>query len=135
MLTFKIAWSYTKKYFWLITLVIGFILGLVLMIVARRPMDADWQKRIDELQKKHLEEVERIRMEQEKKSLELIKKYEATLSDIERQYAAKQKKLEEEKRKEIEDIIVQYGNDPVKVTQELAGLLPGIEVKLPEDFQ
>lgn len=135
MISLKIAWVYTKKYFFLVTLVLGFILGIVLMLVSGKTSNSDWQKRIDDLQKKHLEEIDAIRIEEEKKKKQLIDKYESTMKDIERQYDEKQKKLEDDKKKEIQDIIAQYGKDPIKVSQELADLLPGIDVKLPEDFQ
>ena len=131
----KITWAYLTKYFFLVTLVVGFGIGILLMFVSGKSSAADWQKKIDDLQKKHEEEVNQIRAEEEKKNKELIDHYEKTMQDIQRQYDEKQKQLEDDKKQEIQDIIVQYGKDPVKVSQELSDLLPGIDVKLPEDFQ
>ena len=135
MTTVKIVWSYVKKYSFLITLVLGFIFGIVLMFVTGKSSSVDWQKKIDDIEKQHEKEIQDIRAEEEKKNQELIKQYEATIQDIQKQYAEKQQELEEDKKKEIEDIIVEYGNDPAKVSQELADLLPGIDVKLPGDLQ
>lgn len=135
MLTIKVVWALLKKYFFMVTLVSGFVLGIVLMVILGKPPTVDWQKKIDDLNKKHIEEIERIRAEESRKVQELVKKYELTMKDIERQYVEKQQALEESKKKEIEDLIVQYGNDPKKVTAELANALPGIVVKMPEEFE
>lgn len=135
MLTIKVVWALLKKYFFMITLILGFVLGIILMLVAGKQPSIDWQKRMDDLNKKHVEEIERIRAEESRKVQELVKKYELTMKDIERQYVEKQQALEESKKQEIEDLIVQYGNDPKKVTAELANALPGIVVKMPEEFE
>lgn len=133
MLTLKLFWTYVKKYWGFATLVLGFIVGILVMFWTGRS-GTDWQQKIDELQNRHLKEIDQIRADEEKKNQELVKKYEQTMNDIQRQYDEKQKVLEEDKKREIEQIIKQYGKDPVQVTQQLSDLLPGVEVKMPEEF-
>ena len=67
MVGLKLTWVYFKKYFFMVTLIVGFIIGIALMFVSGRSSAADWQKKLDDLQKKHLEEIDIIRAEEQKK--------------------------------------------------------------------
>lgn len=125
------VWLYIKKY-WQIILVIT--LGIIGLIVFKIDHDRLLQQIMD-IQKNHDEEIEKInaaRDEEKRQHAANVKRLQDAMDTIQRQYDEAKRVLEEEKKKQIKDIVTQYGNDPVGLSEKLSEVT-GFKVILPED--
>lgn len=136
----RALWEAIKKYWGLLTLAVGFVGGVVLVLFAKSDKrddetDVDWEEQRRKLDEEHLREIDELRKEEAEKQKNVIAKYDATIAEIQRQYDERQAELDAERKAEIERIIREYGEDPQRVADELASLLPGVTVKKIEDFE
>ena len=115
---FKKAWVWLKHN-WKVPLII--LYTLVLWLLFRRKDAAflvleernkSYQKQIEVINQNHKEELE--------KRNRVIEKYNDLVSQLEDQYAADNKELDEAKKKEIKDIVEKHHDDPDALARMLA---------------
>lgn len=125
----KIAWAFVKKYAW----VFFAVLAGVLAIVVFRRSPGDIADQINEINKRHEEEIRRIREADDlrlREREENQRKLEETLKQLDERYRRAIADLDSQKRQEIDRILQQHGNDPDALAKELADAL-GLQVQRP----
>jgi len=108
-----------RTYWQLIFIVLGSIAGFFLF----RKQEVGFNDTVNKLLKNHSEEIDKInkiREEEKQQHLENEKKLKETLDVIQTQYDIAKKELDDKKKKQIEEIVKQYGNDPVKLAKQLS---------------
>lgn len=114
-----VFWSYVKKYAWIFFAAVAFVFGYMLF---KRSNVVDLADQIENIRRRHEEELSAIRAaneEQTRQRIENEKKLQQALSLLDESYKAKLRDIDTEKRKEIDKILVESGDNP----QELAELL------------
>jgi hydroxylamine reductase (hybrid-cluster protein) len=114
-----VLWSYVKKYAWIAFAILAFVFGYMLF---KRSSVTDLAEQLDNIRRRHEEELSAIRAaneEQTRQRIENEKKLQQALSLLDESYKAKLRDIDSDKRKEIENILRESGDDP----QELAELL------------
>lgn len=125
------AWAWVKKHWRLLVLFLAVLVGAVLL----RKRAALWIEGIRQINTAHEEELEAIdRARQEERRLreESDARLKATLAQVEEEYAAQHRELGSRKRKEIEKILKEDGDDPLRLAERLAEAT-GLRVVLPEE--
>ena len=126
------GFAYVKKYWLAIVAVAGFVL---FEIWKSDRSSSDLTKTLDDLNKKHQQELDQIQqardVESKKHDLD-VQKMEAQLATIEKQYEDAQRQLDDTKRAEIKQIIQETQNDPVALAKKLSDVT-GFQVVMPED--
>lgn len=120
-----------KKYWQLVLLIAGTIASIV-FFKARENSFSDELKKIDDVHKKELQDIEAAREEERRKNAEAEKRLSEALAAVQQQYDAAKQDLDEKKRKEIEDIVKQYAGDPEELARQLSAAT-GFSVVLPSD--
>jgi hypothetical protein len=121
---FKNSWGY-------LVAGIGVVFGLAFF---RKKVD-HYENIVQKLQDSHqkeLDEIKKAREEERKKYEENERKYQERMAAIEKEYETAKKELDEKKRKEVEDIVKKYGNQPDKLAQRLAEVT-GFKIIMPQD--
>jgi len=112
-------WAYVKKYWQLCTVIVGAVIGLLLM----RRQDSSFNDQLKVIQDAHSEEIKNIqnaRVEEQRQSAENEKKLKSTLAEIQTQYDAAEKTLDNDKKKEIEQIVKQCSDNPDELAKRLS---------------
>ena len=121
----KKAWAWCKKYW---QLLLGAAIPVVIWILSRNSdhldevlerVRGDHEKELDIINRSHEEEI-RAREE-------AVKRYQETLSEVERKYAEAEVQLDAKKKKQIEKILRDHANDPEEITRRIANLT-GFEI-------
>lgn len=123
--------NFFKKFWTYLVAGLGVALGVVLF---KKKVDS-YENIVQKLQESHqkeLDEIEAARKEERKKYEENEKKYQERMAVIEKEYTDAKKELDEKKRKEVEGIVRNYGNQPDKLAQRLAEVT-GFKIIMPED--
>lgn len=126
---FKKLWVSIKTYWQLILLVAG---GVVSYVMFRRQENLFTQN-INNLLESHKEQIEKInaiREEERKQRVENERKLRDALDAVQVQYDLAKKDLDNKKKKEIEDIVKQYGSDPVELAKQLSAVT-GFSIIMP----
>jgi hypothetical protein len=126
---FKKLWVSIKTYWQLILLIAG---GVVSYVMFRRQENLFTQN-INNLLESHKEQIEKInviREEERKQRAENERKLREALDTVQAQYDIAKKDLDNKKKKEIEDIVKQYGNDPVELAKQLSAVT-GFSIIMP----
>jgi hypothetical protein len=123
-LWFKKAWAWCKKYW---QLLVGIAIPVVVWVVTRRSPDLG--KVIERVRADHKKEVDTLNTAH---SLEMFKRgeglrrYEATLAEIERKYSEENVALDHTKKEEMKKLIKEHADDPDadpdEITRKLAEL-------------
>lgn len=119
MLALKIVWSYVKKYWGFLAIIIGGIVGYIFL----RKKDVAFVedlKRINDVHAQELKKIQDARAEEQRLNAENQAKLEQTLETIKKQYEQQNKALDDKKKKEIEDIVKEHGSDPDALAKKLA---------------
>jgi len=129
VLTLKIVWAFIKKYWGIIALVVGAIIGILFF----RQRQTSFGEQLKQIQDNHSAEIAAIK----KAKNEEIAKHKANeaqlqklLKSIEKQYVAQQQQLDAKKRAEVVQIVKKYGDDPVALANRLSEST-GFKVILP----
>lgn len=125
----KIAYEYIKKYAWLFFAIVAGILAIV--VFRRTPTDLAEQ--IDAINKRHAEEIRKIREAEElrfREREENQKQLEDTLKQLDDRYKRAIVDLDAQKRAEVDRILKEHGDDPDALAAELAEVL-GLQVQKP----
>lgn len=116
LLTF---WAYVKKYWSYAALVLAIIFGYLLF--HKEQLDfADELKKIQDAHDAEIKKIQDARAAEEKQHEENEKKLQLALDAVQRQYDSAKKDLDDKKKKEIEDLVKQYGDDPTALAQKLS---------------
>ena len=126
---FKKLWVSIKTYWQLILLVAGGVVGYVMF----RRQENLFTQNINNLLESHKEQIEKInaiREEERKQRAENERKLREALDTVQAQYDLAKKDLDNKKKKEIEDIVKQYGSDPVELAKQLSAVT-GFSIIMP----
>lgn len=130
MTSLKILWSFVKKYWSYFALALGMIVGFLLL----RNQGAGFADKLKEIQTAHDEELRKINAarEQERKEHEAnLKRLEQSLKAVQEQYDAAKKDLDSKKKKEIEELVRLYKDDPETLAKKLSEAT-GFVIVLPD---
>jgi uncharacterized protein HemX len=124
------AWAYIQKYWQIIFAVVAAVVGYFLY----RKGQVDFATQLQEIQHQHDDELQRIesaRQEERKTHEADVKQLEATMVAVQKQYDTAKRILEDQKKAEIKEIVTQYSDDPVVLSQKLSEVT-GFKIILPE---
>ena len=125
----KIAWEYVKKYAWIVFAVVAGVLAMILL----RKGPTDMADQIEAINKRHAEEIARIRAAEEtrlQEHEENQKRLEEALKVLDGRYRDAIAGLDTEKKAEVDRILKEHGDDPDALAEELAAAL-GLQVQKP----
>ena len=123
-----VAWSYAKRYAWLAFAVLSAVLAYVLL---RRPDPGDLAKQLEEVNRLHDEELKRIQdaqAEHDRQRDEDQRKLEDALAKLDESHRQAIAALDDEKRKQVEQLLKEHGDDPAALADLLAKEL-GLQVR------
>ena len=121
----KRVWAWCKKNW---KLFLGMAIPLVLYYIARKPFDS--KKIIERINEDHEKEVNAINEARDKEIAgrdRAMRTYLDAIRQIEKEYESSSKKLDDEKKQVIKDLIRQNEDDPEYITSEIAKLT-GIKI-------
>ena len=116
---FSKIWAFIKKHWQLILLVIIVIAGAY----AYRRREVDFIDDYRKIQDAHAQEIRKIQaaQDEERHRLEENQKHlQAALDAVKKQYDEAQKELDDRKKKEVDQIVHDYGNNPDELAKKLA---------------
>jgi len=127
LLTLRKCWAWTKKNW---QLFVGMAVPVVLFLITRRPPNLskvlertreDYEKELEALERAHQKEIE-LRDQAQKRAIEVMLK-------VEESYRAEQKDLNDQKRKEIENLLKsdQSADEITKRLSEITGFKIHVE--------
>jgi len=123
----QVAWTYAKKYAWIVFAVIAGVLGMILFVKS----PTDMADQIDAINKRHADEIARIRAADDAQ----LKEHEANqrrledaLKMLDDRYRVALSKLDVEKQAEVDRVLKEHEGDPAGLAAELAAVL-GLQVQ------
>lgn len=122
-------WLVLKKYWQLIALVVGAVVGLVLL----RSKDVSFAEDVKKIVDAHNDEIKKIddaRAEEERQQQENLKRMQDALNAVQQQYDAAKQQLDSKKKQEIEQMVHDYKDDPAALAQKLSDTT-GFRIILP----
>ena len=123
----KVAWLFVKKYAWLFFAVLAGVLAIILF----RRSPTDLADQIDAINKRHAEEIRKIREAEElrlREREENEKRLQDALKQLDERYKRAISDLDAQKRAEVDRILREHGDDPDALAEELANAL-GLQVQ------
>ena len=129
MLVLKTIWAFVKKYWALIALVVAAIL-MTAMGLGTKLDFASKLKAIQDAHDAELKKIDDARAEEQHKNDENLKQLQDALTAVQKQYDTQRQQLDEKKKAEIEQIVKDYGDDPVLLAKKLSEAT-GFEVIMP----
>lgn len=130
MLALATAWSFVKKYWSYFALVALIVAAYVLF----RENKVDFTEEMKKIQDAHDEELRKIQeaRDAERKQHEAnVKQLQDALNVVQKQYDEAMRDLDSKKKKEIESLVKQYGNDPGTLAKKLSEAT-GFVIVMPE---
>lgn len=127
---FLTLWTYVKKYWQIIILVAGIIVGTIMFT----RQDKSYAERLKELQDSHDREILDIataRAEEQRQHAENEKKLQDALKTVQAHYDDEKREFDAKKKEEIEDIVKRFSNDPNELAKQLSAAT-GFRIVLPE---
>jgi divalent metal cation (Fe/Co/Zn/Cd) transporter len=123
-------WAFVKKYWQVLLLILGVVISV---IVFKKADDSfiDKLKKIQDAHDKEIKKIEEARVQEKREHEANLKKLQDTLGVIQKQYDNAKKDLDASKKKEIENIVKKYQNDPNALAKRLSDAT-GFAVVLPE---
>jgi Tfp pilus assembly protein PilO len=124
------TWSYVKKYWSYVALFFVFVLGYFLF----KRQQLDFVGELKKIQDAHDEEIKRIlqaREEERRQHEANLKQLQDTLSLVQRQYDDAKKDFDARKKKEVEELIKQFGDNPDELAKKLSNV-SGFTIVLPQ---
>lgn len=122
-------WLYVKKYWSYILLILGIIIALIFF--RQEQLDfAEQFKKIQEAHEEELRKIEEARLQERKEHEANLKKLQDALAAVQAQYDAAKKDLDAKKKKEIEHLVKEYGDNPDELAKKLSEVT-GFVIVLP----
>ena len=110
----------------------GMSIPVIVYLVSRKSFDmseildrvkSDYEKELDAIEKAH---------DSERKAREAaIKRYQSALADVERRYEESNQVLDSKKRKEVENVLSAFSDDPDEITRRIAEIT-GFDIHVSE---
>ncbi len=116
------AWSYVKKFWGIVALVAGVIVAFFLL---RRRDATTFTDQLKKIQDAHDEEIRAIALAREEEQQQRLineKRLQDALEAVQLQYNEAKKNLDSKKKKEIEDLVKEHGDDPEALARKLSEL-------------
>lgn len=113
------AWLYVKKYWGIAVLVVGSIAAFFLF----RQQGESFADNLKKIQDAHNDEVKKIqdaRAEEQRQHEVNVKKLQDTLDAVQKHYDEAKEQLDSKKKREIEEIVKQHGDDPDELAKKLS---------------
>ena len=116
----SVLWSYVRRYAWIAFAILSFTLAYILF---KRPASADLAKQLEDIQRLHDEELQRIKdadaskLQQEQENQ---RKLEEALAFLDEQHRQALAKLDAEQKATIDEIVSKSGDDPSALAEQLA---------------
>lgn len=114
-----IIWSFIKKYWELFLLLTGAFVTLFLL----RQQKVSFMDDMKRIQDAHDEEVKRInaaRDEERRQRIENERKLNNALQVVQAQYDAAKRELDDKKKKEVEQLVKEFGDRPEELARKLS---------------
>lgn len=115
----SVAWTYVKKFWSLALLIIGAVVAFVLF----RRKESTFVDRLQQINALHAEEIQKInsiREEEARQHEANLKQLQDTLDMVQRRYDEAKRNLDDKKRREVEDIVKRFSNDPDALAKKLS---------------
>lgn len=114
-----IIWSFIKKYWELFLLVAG---ALAAMFLLQRQKESflDDVKRIQDAHDEEVKKINAARDEERRQRIENEKRLSAALTAIQAQYDAAKMELDSKKKKEVEQLVKDFGDNPEELAKKLS---------------
>jgi len=112
-------WAFVKAYW---QLAVGFLIAVAGFFIFTK-QKSSFSDQLSDIKKAHEEEIKKIneaREEERKAHIENERKLNETLMSIQQQYEAAKRDLDEKKRKEIENIVKKWSDDPTELSKQLS---------------
>lgn len=113
------VWIYVKKYWSLAALVVG-VIAAVFVFRKREISFADEFKKINDVHNEELKKIQEARAEEQRQHAENERKLKETLDAVQKHYDDAKKDLDTKKKKEVEDLVKQYKDDPDTLARKLS---------------
>lgn len=124
------AWVFFRQYWKYILLFSASAVGFLFL----RGKQSNFLDQLEDIRKAHELELKKIiaaQEEERRKNKEALEKLQKRLIDVQRQYEEAKIELDKRKKKEIEDLMTKYADDPVALANKLSEAT-GFTVILPE---
>ena len=125
----KKIWTFFRDYWQLFVAAMGTLFGYLMF----KRNENEHEDTIKKLLDSHKDEIKKINTtfeEERKQREENEKKLKIALEAVQLEYEIAKKQLDEKKKKEIEEIVNQYGKDPVELAKKLSDAT-GFSIILP----
>lgn len=119
MTALSTAWTYVKKYWGIAVLVVGSIAAFFLFRQQGESF-ADNLKKIQDLHADELKKIQDARAEEARQHEVNVKKLQETLDAVQKHYDEAKEQLDSKKKREIEEIVKQHGDDPDELAKKLS---------------
>jgi len=129
MATLQIMWSFVKKY-WQVMLLGLSVLATVVLFKKQQSDFANELKKINDAHQAEVDAINKARQEEIDQHNRDEKVLKDALAAAQKEYDAASKSLDEQKKKEIEQLVKQYSNDPTQLAQKLSDAT-GFKIILP----
>ena len=126
---FQTAITYAKKYWGFVALVVG-VIAAVVIFRQREISFADEYKKIKDVHDEELKRIQDVRAKEQRQHEANIKQLQDTLEAVQKHYDDAKKDLDTKKKKEIEELVKQYKDDPDTLAKKLSEVT-GFTVILP----
>ena len=73
--------------------------------------------------KKEIEIIKKNNAEEKKKTLDAIQRHQENVAKIEEEFDVKMEELPKKEKKEVEEIVKRFDNEPDKMAEEIANIL------------
>lgn len=131
MLFIKTIFSYVKKYW---KYAVAIIISLIAIFLFRKK-SFDFSKQLKMISDNHEEELRKIAVAREEERIlreQNEERLQTALLEVTQQYEKAKKDLDTKKKKEIEDIVKRYSNNPEQLAKKLSETT-GFTIILPND--
>ena len=122
MLVWKKAWTWIKHH-WYIPVILILVLACVLTGKGIKNKYFDIMMQSRENYKKEIEIINENNVEEKEKTLAAHERHINSLTKIENDFNVKMEELPKKEKKEVEDIVKKFDNDPDKIAKEIANIL------------
>jgi len=115
----SVAWTYVKKFWSLALLIIGAVVAFVLF----RRKESTFVDQLQQINALHAEEIQKInsiREEEARQHEANLKQLQDTLDMVQRRYDEAKRNLDDKKRREVEDIVKRFSNNPDALAKKLS---------------
>tara|TARA_R100001594_G_scaffold127336_1_gene164985 strand:+ start:313 stop:696 length:384 start_codon:yes stop_codon:yes gene_type:complete len=122
MLFWKKAWTWIKHH-WYIPVILILVLACILTGKGIKNKYFDIMMQSRENYKKEIEIIKKNNAEEKKKTLDAIQRHQENVAKIEEEFDVKMEELPKKEKKEVEEIVKRFDNEPDKMAEEIANIL------------